>query len=139
MKRLFLSLILLYGSSSWAQSANAPVEVTEIGPNLLVFGTSSGNVIASVGEDGVLLIGTPSAASTEEVSKILASRTNASARYIVIWPEDMAHAEGDAGWGRRGAFVAMQEKALERLGGHAMGPPMPLPPRLSNLGWTVRA
>jgi hypothetical protein len=28
----------------------------------------------------------------------------------------------------------MQEKALERLGGHAMGPPLPLPERLLKLG-----
>ncbi len=32
------------------------------------------------------------------------------------------------------AFVAMQEKALERLGGHVMGAPLPLPPRLLELG-----
>jgi cyclase len=134
MKRLFISLVLLYGSLCRAESTSVPVEVTEVGPNLLVFATSSGNVIASVGEDGVLLIGTPSAASTEEISKIVASRTKALARYVVIWPEDMAHSQGDADWGRRGAFVAMQEKALERLGGHAMGPPMPLPPRLKQLG-----
>jgi cyclase len=101
---------------------------------LLVFSTTSGNVIASVGEDGVLLIGTPSAASTDEISNVLASRTKASARYVVIWPEDMARSEGDAGWGRRGGFVAMQERALERLGGHVMGPPMPLPSPLKQLG-----
>ena len=134
MTRVFIPLILLSGSYSWAESTSAPTEVTEIGPKLLVFGTTSGNVIASVGEDGVLLIGTPSAASTEEISNILASRTKASARYVVIWPEDMARSEGDAGWGRRGAFVAMQERALERLGGHAMGPPIPLPSPLKQLG-----
>ena len=32
-----------------------------------------------------------------------------------------------------GAFVAMQEKALERLGGHEMGAPGPLPTRLAEL------
>jgi len=53
---------------------------------------------------------------------------------VVIAPQDAAHSEGDAGWGSRGAFVAMQENALERLGGHAMGAPRPLPPRLIELG-----
>jgi hypothetical protein len=134
MKPLFLSLALLYGSSSWAQSTSGSVEVTEVGPNLVVFGTRAGNVVASIGEDGVLLLGTPSTGSTEEISKILASRTKAAARYVVIWPQDMTHSEGDAGWGQRGAFVAMQEKALERFGGHAMGPAIPLPPRFKQLG-----
>lgn len=117
-----------------AASAQELVAVTEITPNVLVFATSTGNVIASVGPDGALLVGTPSAASTAQISAILASHTRSAARYVVIYPQDPAHSEGDAGWGQRGAFVAMQEKALERLGGHVMGPPRPLPPRLIELG-----
>ncbi|MFZ0701113.1 MAG: hypothetical protein WAN10_14975 [Candidatus Acidiferrales bacterium] len=53
---------------------------------------------------------------------------------MVIFPESAAETQGDAGWGARGAFVAMQEKALERLGGHKMGKPGPLPARLAQLG-----
>lgn len=110
------------------------VSTTEITPKLLVFATSSGNVVASVGPDGALLVGTPSVASTPQISSILASRTRSAVRYVVIAPQDLAHSEGDAGWGRRGAFVAMQEKALQRLGGHVMGTPQPLPHRLVELG-----
>lgn len=110
------------------------VGVAEITPNVLVFATSSGNVVASVGPDGALLVGTPSAASTPQISSLLANRTKSSVRYVVIAAQDPARSEGDAGWGRSGAFVAMQEKALERLGGHAMGAPPPLPPRLIELG-----
>ncbi len=110
------------------------VGISEITPTLLVFATSSGNVVASVGPDGAFLVGTPSAASTPRISSILASRSRSAVRYVVIAPQDNAHSEGDAGWGARGAFVAMQEKALERLGGHAMGPPQPLPRRLIELG-----
>ncbi|HZZ40368.1 MAG TPA: hypothetical protein VFE06_14630 [Acidobacteriaceae bacterium] len=115
-------------------AAQEKVTVTEINPHLLLFGTSTGNVIASVGPDGALLTGTPSAASTPEISRILAEHTRAQQRYVVIASEDLAHSQGDAGWVRRGAFVAMQEIALGTLGGHAMGPPLPLPPRLTRLG-----
>jgi len=38
--------------------------VTEITPELLVFATTAGNVVASVGPDGALHVGTPTAAST---------------------------------------------------------------------------
>jgi len=110
------------------------VSFTEITPNVLVFATSAGNVVASVGADGALLIGTPSAASTDQISSILSTRTKSPFRYVVIAPQNLAHSEGDAGWGKRGAFVAMQENALERLGGHAMGAPRPLPSRLIGLG-----
>ena len=114
--------------------AQETVAVTEITPNVLVFATKGGNVVASVGPDGGLLVGTPSAESTSQIGKTLAARTKSAVRYVVIFPEDPAHSDGDAGWGRRGAFVAMQENALGRLGGHAMGPPKPLPYRLIELG-----
>ncbi|HEX3684428.1 MAG TPA: hypothetical protein VHU83_17970 [Bryobacteraceae bacterium] len=130
---VFLSLLLLGSTSRLIGAGENPV-VAEISPTLLVFATSSGNVIASVGADGVLLVGTPSADSTAAIAELLARRTHSPVRYVVIAPEDLAHSEGDAGWGRRGAFVAMQENALERLGGHAMGPPKPLPAPLVKLG-----
>ncbi len=125
-------VVMLTGDPTGA--AEESVRTTEVTPHLLVFATSSGNVIASVGADGAFLVGTPSVASTAQISRELASRTKSAARYVVIFPEDLAHSEGDAGWGKRGAFVAMQEKALERLGGHVMGTPPPLPSRLIELG-----
>ncbi len=128
---LFCAMLLAgAGTSATAQEA---AKATELGPNLLLFTTSSGNVVASVGSDGVFLVGTPSAASTSEISRIVSSRTRSPLRYVVIAAQDSAHSNGDAGWASRGAFVAMQEKALERLGGHVMGPARPLPPRLVEL------
>ena len=117
-----------------ACAADNPVAVTELAPNLLVFATTSGNVVASVGPDGALLVGTPSAASTHAISKILASRTKSAFRYVVIAPQPSEHSQGDAGWGQLGAFVAMHESALQRLGGDTMGTPPPLPARLLQLG-----
>lgn len=114
--------------------AQETLGITEVTPNVLVFASRTGNVIALVGPDGALLIGTPSADSTEPISGELAKRTKSPARYVVITPSISAQSEGDAGWGRRGAFVAMQEKALERIGGHIMGPPKPLPEEFVKLG-----
>lgn len=114
--------------------AQERVGITEITPNVLVFATRTGNVVTLVGPDGALLIGTPSADSTEPISGELAKRTKSPVRYVVIAPSISAESEGDAGWGRRGAFVVMQEKALERMGGHIMGLPKPLPEELVKLG-----
>ncbi len=130
---VLIALVLALIGKSVADTPEA-VSVTDITPNVVVFATSRGNVVASVGADGALLVGTPSAASTPQISSILASRTSSAVRYVVIAPQDLAQSEGDAGWGKRGAFVAMQENALERLGGHAMGAPHPLPRRLIELG-----
>ncbi len=117
-----------------AVGAEESVGVTEITPELLVFTTTAGNVVASVGHDGALLVGTPSTASTSYISNLLRSRTKSAVRYVVIAPQDLAHSEGDAGWGRRGAFVAMHENALQRLGGNVMGAPSPLSRRFTELG-----
>lgn len=124
----FASMFATFGS------AQETLGITEITPHVVVFATRTGNVIALVGPDGALLIGTPSADSTERISGELAKRTKSPVRYVVIAPGDPAQSEGDAGWGRRGAFVAMQEKALERIGGHIMGPPKPLSEELVKLG-----
>ena len=141
MALILLSFSLLCIHAVQAQTAggerSAPleqVEVTEITPQVLVVATSTGNVVASVGPDGALLIGTPSRASTARIAELLDSRTKSSLRYVVIAPQDPAHSEGDAGWGKRGAYVAMHEDALQRLGGHAMGAPSPLPDRLLKMG-----
>ncbi len=130
---MLIGFVLWFASQS-ASTAQETAGVTEIAPNVLVFATRTGNVVALVGPDGALLIGTPSADSTARISSELAGRTKSAVRYVVIAPQDPAHSEGDAGWGRRGAFVAMQEKALERIGGHVMGVAPPLSERFVKLG-----
>jgi cyclase len=119
---------------SQPRSTGENVAATDLGPNLVMFTTSTGNVVASVGPDGALLVGTPSLGSTAQINRMLALRTKSPHRYVVITSEDPDRSEGDAGWQARGAFVAMQENALGRFGGHAMGAPMPLPQRLVQLG-----
>jgi len=128
-----MAAVLVLGFAS-AGNAQETVSITELTPNVVVFATRTGNVVALVGPDGALLIGTPSADSTERISSELANRTKSPVRYVVIAPQDPAQSEGDAGWGRRGAFVAMQEKALERIGGHVMGVAPPLSERFVKLG-----
>jgi cyclase len=114
--------------------AQEKVTVTEVTPTVMVFGTRTGNVVASIGADGALLVGTPSAGSTREVSRIVGERTKSPLRYVVISPETSDSSEGDAKWGQEGAMVLMQESALERIGGHAMGPASGLPAKLRALG-----
>lgn len=117
-----------------ATNAQEQPAVTQVTPNVLVFATTSGNVVASVGPDGALLVGTPSAASTPAIDQILKQHTKSPMRYVVIFPESTSESEGDAGWARLGASVAMQENALRRLDGDQMGAPGPLPERLAKLG-----
>lgn len=130
---IVLGLLAFGGSGASARQQNT-VTTEELTPNLLVLSTSSGNILASVGPDGGLLVGTPSASDTSTIERILEQHTKSPLRYVVIAPQDAAHSQGDAGWGKRGAFVAMHENALRRLGGNVMGTPPPLSARLAQLG-----
>jgi hypothetical protein len=128
-------VVWMVGGGRGVRTARASqVSVTEVGASVVVFGTRAGNVVASVGPDGALLAGTPAAAGTAEIAKLLDARTKSTARYVFVEPEDPATSEGDAGWGKRGAFVTMQELALQLLGGNVMGAAPPLPERLVKLG-----
>jgi len=113
---------------------SSPVAIEELPNKLVLFKMSTGNVIGTVGDERALLIGTPSAESTPAISKFIATKTKSSILIVVIADSPIDESQGDAGWGRKGAFVVMQENGLGRLGGHSMGLPLPLPPQLSQLG-----
>jgi len=124
---------ILLAASSLASAQNTTPTITEIKPDVLVFSTASGNVIASVGPDGMLVVGAPAASDTEAIHEVLAKRTNSPHCYVVIWPLPLEQSQGDAGWTKHGCFVAMQENALGRLGGGRMGKPTSLPPQFATL------
>ena len=127
VRRLAVTLILTLVLPLNSVLAQEQVSVTDISPAVLVFATSTGNVVASIGPDGALLIGTPSAASTPFIKSAVEQRTKSPTRYLVIFPANAAKPEEDAGWGKLGAFCAMHENALRRLGGAKMGGPQ-MPP-----------
>lgn len=124
----------LIAAPSLASAQNTTLTITEIKPDVLVFSTSSGNVVASVGPDGVLVLGAPAASDVEGIREVLAKRTNSPHCYVVMWPLPLNQSQGDAGWAKHGCFVAMQENALGRLGGGRMGDPTQLPPQFATLG-----
>ena len=124
----------LVAASSLAPAQNATLTITEIKPDVLVFATSTGNVIASVGPDGFLVLGTPAASDTDAIREVLMKRTNSPHCYVVIWTQPLDRTQGDAGWTKHGCFVAMQENALGRLGGGRMGDPAQLPPQFATFG-----
>ncbi len=128
---IFASVI---AASSLASAQNTTLTITEIKPDVLVFSTATGNVLASVGRDGFLILGAPAASDTDAIREVLTKRTSSPHCYVIIWPLPLDHSQGDAGWSKHGCFVAMQENALGRLGGGRMGDPTQLPPQFATLG-----
>lgn len=131
---VLLAVFLIVDESTITIGSEEPVGITEVTSSVLVLSTSAGNIIASIGSDGALLVGEFSTVSTPLISSILEKRTKSPVRYVVIGPQEPSNSEGDAGWGKRGAFVAMHENALQRIGGAKMGPAQPLSPQFVKLG-----
>ncbi len=92
---------------------------TQLTPEVLLFDTPSGNVVVAFGAEGAFTVGPLSVASTQTIQAALAGRTSSATRYVVVGAEDATRSEGDGGWQRLGAFVAVHENASGRLRGEA--------------------
>ena len=125
---------VLIAGSTLGFAQDTTLRITELKPDVIVFSTATGNVIASAGPDGVLVLGPLVSSDTHAIHEVLAKRTSSPHCYVVIWPLPLDHSQGDAGWTKYGCFVAMQENALGRLGGGRMGDPTQLPPQFAALG-----
>ncbi len=124
----------LVAGSTLGFAQDTTLRITELKPDVIVFSTATGNVIASAGPDGVLVLGPLASSDTDAIREELAKRTSSPHCYVVIWPQPVGRSQGDAGWTKHGCFVAMQENALGRLGGGRMGDPAQLPAQFATLG-----
>jgi cyclase len=121
MRRVSVALWIGLALTPHRSSAQIQIPVTELAPQLLLLAAPEGNMLVSVGPDGAFVVGVRGVSTTAHVSALIATRTQSSHRYVIISPQDSAHAQGDAGWGRLGAFVAVHENALRRLGSQIAG------------------
>ena len=124
---------VLIAGSTLVSAQDTTLRITELKPDVIVFSTATGNVIASAGPDGVLVLGPVASSDTDAIHEVLAKGTSSPHCYVVIWPLPLDQSQGDAGWTKHGCFVAMQENALGRLGGGRMGDPTQLPPQFATL------
>ncbi|HEY2806872.1 MAG TPA: hypothetical protein VGI92_13525, partial [Gemmatimonadales bacterium] len=89
--------------------AAARAQSTELAPGLFVYATPAGNVVTFAGADGAFVVGPVTNASTPAIQADLSRRTSVAERFVIVIPTDQTRADGDAGWGRLGAFVATHE------------------------------
>lgn len=87
---------------------------TELAPGLVVYATSAGNIVTFGNAEGAFVVGPVTAASTATIQADLTRRSASAMRYVIVVPTDQSRADGDAGWGRLGAFVATHEAGWGR-------------------------
>jgi hypothetical protein len=94
----------------------APLHATKLAKNVYLIEEPLGNVVASVGDHGVLLVGTQSSALTPQLRATVATLTTAPVRFVLFAPADSASEDGDAGWTAAGATVVAHESMRKQLG-----------------------
>jgi cyclase len=111
--------LLLVSLSSMAQTEDEvpTVKITPIKANLYLLQGKGGNVVASVGDDGILIIDDDYAEYATAYHQALktVSNTEGLPRFVINthWHGD--HVGGNAYWGERGAVILANTKVYERM------------------------
>ena len=118
--KLTLLLSLLVGPiAGWSQDKDAPLTVksTALTGNLYLLQGRGGNVVASVGKDGILLVDDDYGEYAEAYHEVLKgiSGTDGKASYVINthWHGD--HVGSNGYWGERGAVIMAQRNVYARM------------------------
>ncbi|MEP1595734.1 MAG: MBL fold metallo-hydrolase, partial [Halieaceae bacterium] len=115
---LMLALLVL-PLSGWSQGDDsAPsVKTTPLTGNLYLLQGRGGNVVASLGEDGILLIDTDygeyATAYRDALNELVDGEVKASYVINTHWHGD--HVGSNAFWGERGAVIMAQSNVYARM------------------------
>lgn len=95
--------------------ADAQVRVTSLADHLILLQTPRGNLVASVGPEGAVLVGAADTSSAGAIADSLTARSGSPRRFVIAIAGLASVGQADAGWDARGALVTMQEFAARRM------------------------
>ena len=111
MRRVALGLaLILFPTVAWAQ-----VRVTSLSPHLILLQSPRSNMVASVGDEGAVIVGEMDTLSAAEVADSIGARSASPRRFVIAIAGLASIGQADAGWDKRGALVVMQELAARRI------------------------
>jgi cyclase len=116
MKRLTIPSVLmaaLLSALPWA--AHAQVRVTSLAEHVILLQTPRGNLVASVGSEGAVLVGAVDTISAAAIADTLRERAGSPRRFVIGIAGLASVGQADGGWDRMGALVTMQELAVRRM------------------------
>ncbi len=112
-----LILVLIQCFGLHAEDTPPQVSSTALGGNLYLLQGRGGNVVASIGDDGIVLIDTDYARYSSAYHEALKGISNSDglARFVINthWHGD--HTEGNAYWGERNAVILAQDNVRNRM------------------------
>jgi cyclase len=98
-----------------AQGDNVTINATKLSNNTYMLKGSGGNIIVSVGQDGVFMVDDQFAPLTEKIKEAISNITDQPVKFVINthWHSD--HTGGNENFGELGAVIISHDNVRERL------------------------
>ena len=121
MRKIWLVAMLLLPGLALAQQpqdfSKVEIKVTKVSGNIYMLEGAGGNVAASLGDDGVLIVDTEYSPLADKIAAALQGIgiTDKPVRFVIDTHYHSDHSDGNAAWGARGATIIANENLRKRL------------------------
>jgi len=127
-KMWFAAALLLAPGIALAQQppdfSKVEIKVSKVSGNIYMLQGAGGNIAASLGEDGILIVDTEYSPLADKIQAALKGIgiTDKPVRFVIDTHYHSDHSDGNAAWGARGATIISNENLRKRLeDGSAIG------------------
>src|SRR5204863_2348614 len=110
-------LVIVGGGRTLAQDdfSNVQIKVTKVAGNIYLLEGSGGNIAASVGEDGIVIVDDEFAPLAEKIQAALKGITDKPVRFIINTHYHGDHTGGNEAFANAGSTVIAQDNVRKRL------------------------
>lgn len=121
MRQLWIVLLLLLPSVAFAQQppdfSKVQIKVSKVAGNIYMLQGTGGNIAASLGDDGVLIVDTEYSPLADKIEAALKGIgiTDKPVRFAIDTHYHGDHSDGNAAWAARGATIIANESLRRRL------------------------
>src|ERR1700685_3892958 len=121
MRKLWIAILLLAPSIVFAQQppdfSKVPIKVSKISGNIYMLQGAGGNIAASLGPDGVLIVDTEYSPLADKIDAALKAigLTDKPVRFVIDTHYHSDHSDGNAAWAARGATLISNDNLRKRL------------------------
>lgn len=121
MRKLWIAALLLLPSLALAQQppdfSKVEIKATKVSGNIYMLQGAGGNIAASLGDDGVLIVDTEYSPLADKIQAALKGIgiTDKPVRFVIDTHYHGDHSDGNAAWGARGATIIANENLRKRL------------------------
>jgi cyclase len=121
MRKLWSAIFVLLPAIAFAQApqdfSKVEIKVSNVSGNIYMLQGAGGNIAASLGDDGVLIVDTEYAPLADKIAAALRGIgiTDKPVRFVIDTHYHDDHSNGNTAWGARGATILANENLRKRL------------------------